>query len=130
MALMAFREPNQVKWVGVRPAHRGTQIVKEGYADGALVIVWTVTVGKTGFLATVILNAAGLPGVGTLYVRNAADVYQYSILWGGILTAVGSVMPASASFNPPLEIPAEWDVVMISSAVGFACAGFVFGWEE
>jgi len=114
----------------VRPAHRGTQIVKGVAANNGHTIAWTISVGKTGFLATIILSMSGNVGEGTVYVRDAADVFQYDVMGGNLLTLAGYSPPASVSFWPPLEIPAGWDIMVYSGAIGLIVKGLVFGWEE
>jgi len=56
MALMKFREPNQVKWVGVRPGHNGTQIIRSQGADNATVELYLVPVGQTFYLCSASLG--------------------------------------------------------------------------
>lgn len=130
MPLMGFRESNQVKWIGTRPAHRGTQVVGSGNAHNSTVILYTVPAGKTFFLCAadicVYLGVAGSEG--HLYVRDDGDVLQYRIfkLYSPNLTSEAN----SLSFMPPLEIPAGWDICVLSSAVGIYVNAFIHGWVE
>jgi hypothetical protein len=130
MALMGFRESNQVKWVGVRPAHRGEQVVKSSSAQNATVIIHTVTAGKTLFLCSVFLRAYWnvVGNSHPLAVRNAADVIQYTLL-DMLAPAVGHG-EVSRAFGPPLEIPAGYDITIVSAGVGDIMLGSIFGWEE
>lgn len=130
MALMKYREANQVKWVGVRPAHRGEQIAKYATANNATVILHTVTAGKTFYLSfyTFLGYIAGAGAGVSLIVRNAADVEQYkiSVLRGAV---VGQLSQALA-LDFPLEIPAAYDVCAVSDSANSTLYAFAHGWEE
>jgi len=130
MSPMAFREPNEVLWRGVRPGHRGEQIAKYASANNATVILHTVTIGKTLFLTAVSFQAATTTAgkSGILLVRDTSDVEKYK-LFNFYLTAVGGLSD-SLSFNPPLEIPSGWDICIYSSATECVARTFIHGWEE
>lgn len=130
MSLNLFREPNQVKWVGFRPAHRGAQVASDAGGTDGTFILHTVTAGKTLFLCGMTFenNDSGTGHVGTLRVRNDTDVAQYDLAQV-FIDAIGQII-TSKSYWPPLEIPALWDVVVISSAAGLDTRGFIHGWEE
>jgi len=130
MALMKFREPNQVQWVGTRPAHRGTQIAANVFVDNVTTIIYTVSAGKTLYLCHAILASTSIvAGNGVLKIRDAVDAdwihlaraYQTALSWG---------QNYSIPFWPPLEIPALYDVVVLSNAVGCSWLGGIHGWEE
>ena len=130
MALMNYREANQVLWRGVRPAHNGTQIVKYIFACNNVTIIHTVSAGTTFHLCSFGLGvhtvAAGTINVA---VRNAADVFQYYLAMAEIVAGV-TTMPFQGTFWPPLEIPAGYDLVVQSNAVVLTVMGMCFGWEE
>jgi hypothetical protein len=130
MALMLFREPNQARWGGVRPAHRGTQVEKSNSVTNGTIIVHTVTAGKTLFLCTVVVEFrfGGLAAWDFLAVRNEADVFQYYIarLRDNTAGTVGLVIP----YWPPREISAGYDIYLTSSGVNNDMAADIFGWEE
>jgi len=68
MAYATFREPNQVKWVGVLPGHNGEQVIAQAVADNSTVIAYTVPAGKILLLShftSCVFNNAG--GIGTAY---------------------------------------------------------------
>ncbi len=130
MAKMSFREPNQVLWYGSRPAHRGAQIAKDAQASDSTVICHTVSAGKTFFLTKFIFSSGWGAGLGTLVVRNASDVPQYTIASLQFSSAAGAPGVTPGFFNPPLEIPAGWDLAVISSAAGHIANVFIHGWEE
>ena len=130
MALMKFREPNQVAWVGCRPAHRGTQIAKFLSVNNASGIVHTVASGKTFFLNLSVVMCRTGAGSARLSVRNDSDVHQYFITLIDIITAVGTSHSISIPYPYPLEIPSLWDVVIESTAAGCNADAHIHGWEE
>ena len=130
MALMKFREPNQVAWIGVRPAHRGAQVTARAQADNTTVIVHTVTSGKTFFwthLSNMVFSSAA-GGNMQLYVRDDSDVTQYFLYSGANRLAHHSNW--SDAFWPPIEIPSLWDIVVLSNNSFVVYNAFVTGWEE
>lgn len=130
MAATKFREGNRARWVGTRPAHYGEQVAKHATGSNATTIIHTVTAGKMFFLTIV---TAGWRTNGTavwigVQVRNDADVLQYYIfdlpcnnIWNGSI---------AIPLDPPLEIPAGWDVCVVGNGAGNEMTAFVGGWEE
>jgi len=130
MAAMAFREPNQVRWVGTRPGHNGSQVAASGSANNATAVVYTVTAGKTLHIThwTCEGNASATGGVCQLEIENAAGVQQYIILKMGF-NAVGQMLGVG-NLAYPLEVPAGYKVAVVSSAATMTVNAFVHGWEE
>ena len=130
MAVMAFREPNRARWVGVRPGHDGTQVVKYARAENATVIIHTVTAGKTlflcGLMGSVFDNGGGQHTV--VFVRDGADVFKYYLYWGENNASAGE--PFSKSYWPPIEIPAGYDVCAQSTAAAHYINAIIDGWED
>ena len=130
MALMKFREPNQVTWYGSRPAHRGTQVTKSVSTTGAAsVIIHTVSASKTLFIKLLILSRNTSTGNCNIFVRNDSDVSQYTIVKNDLHTNIGLATPDIIPFDDPLEVPADWDIILNNTVAGDAFA-FLFGWEE
>lgn len=130
MGVMEFREPNQVLWRGVRPAHNGTQIAKDKTITNGTAIVHTVTAAKTFFLTAATFSVFGSAAAqrGELFVRDADDLNPYLIFLLG-LGAAGH-FSEGLPFNPPLEIPAGYDVCIFSNDANLGAAAFIHGWEE
>jgi len=130
MAAMLYREPNMVKWIGERPGHNGTQVAKSTFANNATVILHTVTAAKTFFLThyNYEFDPTATGQEGRLLVRNVADVIQYDIVY----TAARSIDTdlVSGTFVQPLEIPAGYDICLVSSALNAPVRVFIHGWEE
>ena len=130
MALMKFREPNQVKWVGSRPGHNGTQVAEHGIANNAGVIFYTVTVGKTLYLTfySFSISTSGVTAEShfSIYTDGAVHyLYLHSVVppaaWQNL---------CSGTFNPPLEIPAGYYFRLFASGVAATLQGSIVGWEE
>ena len=126
MALMTYREANQVLWRGVRPGHDGTQRILK--IDTVLSVeIAEVTAGLTyyltGFSLGIIRNADAFS---RLVVRNVVDAEQYDLAYVNSFTACdGEVFGLTFPF--PLEISAGWDFYVYATA---AVHGFIAGWEE
>jgi len=133
-------EPNQVKWRGIRPVEPreaipvqpfgdfGTQITKSVYANNATKIIHTVSSGKSLYLCSVALSVFPTAlGEGYIYVRDENDTTQYYILVTRRQENDGEMV--SMTFNPPIQIPAGWDICVVSSATNFKLRGFIFGYE-
>lgn len=130
MSLMAFREPNQVAWVGSRPSHRGSQIAVHGGGSNGSNIIHTVSAGKTFFLTTLlgVVNTSATGTLAQIGIRNVSDVTQY-FLFSSTFDQVGQ-LPIPLNFWPPHEIPAGWDIFSFSSAGTLDISVFLHGWEE
>lgn len=130
MSAMAFREPNQVKWMGTRPGHNGTQVLGYGAATVQTLNLWTVSAGKTGYLIAASINTVtNVTGTGRLGIRDVADAVV-AILCSNMWTAAGAITGQPWYSWPPIEMPSGYDVFLVASGAGFTALGTVFGWEE
>jgi hypothetical protein len=130
MAMMKYREPNEVKWFGVRPAHRGEQVAKTAQALNATVVVHTVTAGKTLFLVQAnLVPLAHTSSYSRMYIRDGADALWFYLCGANNQAGLTWACP---SFEPmiPLEVPAGYDLVVVSGAATVTVQGSIFGWEE
>lgn len=130
MALMEFREPNQVRWTGSRPAHRGTQIIKQFGVISGTAIVHTVTAGKVFYLCECLLstfNSVSSYGYG--FIRDGADALIRRIIAMRVQAGSTFVGPHN-TFWPPIEIPAGYDICVLSSALAIEYKLSIHGWEE
>lgn len=107
---------------------QGAQVAKSNQLAGVgTTIIHTVTAGKTLILesavSTMIGSAAGQTG--TLLVRDASDVTQYTLF-----TAPFSITGMlTHSWKGGLLIPAGYDIVITSNGAGVNIAGFIKGRE-
>jgi len=130
MALMKFREPNQVKWQGVRPGHNGTQVIAENYAINARLPIYTVLAGETFYLCSLGMACATFAaGTGTAGVETGGGVVLAHLLYDNYV-AGSNLFTKNVSFWPPLEVPALYDVFVYSSALVLQMYGWAFGWVE
>jgi hypothetical protein len=127
---MSWIEKNRAKWIGVRPAREGTDIILDGTATNGTTVLYTVPAGKVFNLisSNLCVTAVGA-GRSTLRVlRGGATIYLLGVIT--IITAAG-VCP-SAPFNPstPMGLIAGDIIDVSSTAVGHTSRGEVYGWEE
>lgn len=127
MAASDYREPNAANWVGVRPAHFGSQQRASDAVSDGTAILYTVPAGKTFYLFDWSFEAnASAAGVwGALRVRNDVDARQFDIQIA-LFDAAGTVVSSNAYFVP-LEIPTGWDIYIQSSGATCDVRGFVHG---
>ena len=130
MALMKFREPNQVKWQGVRPGHNGTQVLADGQCDNSTIILYTVPAGKVFYWCGWNMIAYGPAAAGDsyLYIYTAVPA-----IWRRIqrfFYAITDSRALSKSYWPPLEIPEGYSIRLVSTVVGHALQGSIHGWVE
>jgi hypothetical protein len=130
MSAMAFREPNEVRWVGVRPAHKGTQGAESSLANGSTVVIKTVSSGKTLYLHYFFLSWRFTATGQTvqLTVRNASDVDQYDLI--KITSGAAGQGAEAVSLHYPIEIPQGWDIYVKSDTSGALAIGGIVYWEE
>ena len=130
MALMEFREPNQVQWIGVRPAHRGTQICTYAAIINGLAIIYTVPAGKHFCLIESLCRmTVAATGMGRVTYQTAGGM-SYRTLCSIWYDAFG--YSGDSSFCPayPLELVEGERLVVVSSALVLSVEGHIFGWEE
>lgn len=140
---MAEIENNLINIRGVRPGYdmdslreyprmpsAGIQVAASADIDNGTVIIHTVTAGKTLYLCHYmwsIWNISGGNGWGRLQVRDAGDAQVYLIVDSG--AADDFAYGISGNFNPPLEVPAGYDICVISGQADCWVSGFIHGYE-
>lgn len=130
MGLMKHREGNQVKWVGVRPGHRGTQFYADGLCSNDTIEIYTPSGTKTGYITFINVFATGsvTGNIVSLSLRNAGDDIQANIV--RIPFKLAGNLGGFGTFNPPFEVPNGWDIVLISPGTNYEIDAFISGWEE
>ena len=113
------REPNQVKWVGVRPGHNGEQVLKEFYA-AATAEFYEVPADKLLLLFDWHLGVSGTAaGDSFIEIRDDGNVhYMYLALCSGKATDAGH--NTSQALWVPIEIPALFDFRVITGVTSLA----------
>ena len=130
MSDMHFREPNQVKWLGSRPGHNGTQVLA-GVQTAVVgwTILYTVLAGETFFLTFASLgNFNNLSASLSMAIYDDGGVIDQYL--GGYFTVAGQVGGGFvANFWPPIELAAAFSVRAHQLAnCGMIAA--VHGWAE
>jgi hypothetical protein len=130
MALMKYREQNEVQWRGSRPAHHGTQVLKWVSRNNNTIVLYTVPDDQVFYLctATLILNA-DVQGKGDLYVRDDAAAWWTDLI--RFYHHLNTTTPNGlVTFWPPLEVPEKHTFHVTSNAVGLTVSAMIFGWVE
>ena len=102
------REPNQVKWVGVRPGHNGEQVLID-IDFNANQLLYTVAADKLLFIFSwQVTLAANAAGIATLELRTAVPAVYYHLAYlRGALADIGPSV--SNSLWVPIEVPATYN---------------------
>lgn len=107
-----------------------TQVVKSGVIANAALVVHTVTAAKTLYLTNFSFstyNTSGASQTGYLYVQNSVPVVQYTMV--AVMTPNNDGKAVADQLLPPLEIPAGWQIVILSGAANFNVNAFIHGYE-
>jgi len=130
MAVMSYREGNRVRWVGTRPGHDGTQVLVWKAAVNATEVLYAVPAGKILYLTHMAIHVeSDIAGSGYMHIRDGGGITQYfGIAVKNIVG--GSFCSNSESFWPPIEMPASWDVAVVSSIAALIVIGSIHGWYE
>lgn len=130
MAKMGFREPNQVRWQGIRPGHRGTQVILDiDVENDTQVLIDGTQTTITYLTAFSIGQTRNLGGHMWLFVTDNADNHKYTLVYSGAQVDLEWTW-CGMSFPFPIEIPAGYKVKCLSTAAGIIVKGFLHGWEE
>jgi len=130
MSAMSFREPNEVRWVGVRPAHKGTQILDRGIAINAEVTVYTVPSGKTAYITHIALAIYGnTTGQARVLIKDTGGAIVWSPMEGYSIANTYSFHD-NTSYWPPIELPEGYYITVISNAETVSAICNIHGWEE
>ena len=117
------REPNQVKWVGVRPGHNGEQVLN--LIDRAVnALLYTVPADK------ILLIFSWQIGIGTaaagnarLQLETAVPAVYYEL--GNCLNGAGLTSANSQqALWVPIEVPATYRIYLTTN---IACLGGIHG---
>jgi len=130
MALMKYREQNQVLWRGVRPAHKGTQVLKNASVTDGEIIIYTVPPGKILYLLEAHLRLTDdVSGQGVIYIFTDVPGWLRNLcsFWFASGSSGGTDHFVSAY---PLEIPAGYTIRLFSEGAGFDLQAGIFGWVE
>lgn len=126
----SWREDNRQRWVGIRPAHNGVQVVSIASASNNVQILYTVPAGKVLYLVTDYLESyltvAGRSSI--LYITNSLDVLWYYLILH-MTPNSGSFYDRITRFHP-LEVPEGYKIKCSTDIVGNGNNGGIEGWVE
>lgn len=130
MSDVEFRENNQVKWVGVRPAHGGEHLLVSAFIANGTVTLYTVPSGKTLYLTfSTIMTGQLANGFMSLTLYNGAGVFQHYLHLANVSNS-GGTSDTSDNYWPPIEIPENWTIRLVSSIAALTVHGTIHGWVE
>ena len=123
-------------WVVPERPAASVQVAVSGHVENTTAVLYTVTAGKTLYLASANLHsyvaAGSLVGYGRIFVTNAADVEQYCVLdlrWYASSTSM--VHHESWNTLVLLEIPEGFKVkVLASGGAAIHSYAFIQGYEK
>jgi len=132
MALMKFREPNQVRWVGSRPGHDGTQVYGYNAQNGVgNAIVYVVPADSTLFITYMFSTSrVGVAAAcdGGLQIYTDGFVF-WRVLMPHLYDLAGHQLYC-VSLDQPIEVPTGYSIRVISSNAALDVAGGIWGWIE
>jgi hypothetical protein len=130
MARMTFREPNMMKWVGVRPAHNGEQVIGYGSVANGYAVLYTVPAGGIFYLTFAhLVPVAVAAGFAVIYLMDATST-AYAVVAGMFFNAAGVMVGNSSPFTYPIEVPEGHIIKARSSAAGLTVVGTIVGWID
>lgn len=129
--MSSFREDNSARWFGVRPAHKGEQILETSSASGGASTIYTVPANKVFLLC----NATAMYyGTGTgsniymvIYDNGGSQRYRIIHRW---VTAQNNSYQSSANYYPPIELSAGYYIVIGTGLATYSCFGSIHGFLE
>ena len=106
-----------------------TQITESDTATLGTTVLYTVPTAKKLFLISGSVSGLGATGEASLVVRNGSAVVQYVIGSQITLSAVGIHIASRHEPSFPMELPATWDIAVISDTAAHVATGSIFGME-
>jgi len=130
MALMNYREANQVLWRGCRPAHNGTQIEAEIFADNGTETIYSSPLNEVSYITTIIITIKLIAaGSVALQHTNSLSAVITRLTRRTIIAAVDA-SPIVITFWPPFELIDQEKLRVYSSAAGLQVSAWATGWHE
>lgn len=130
MAFMEFREPNQVQWIGSRPAHNGEQAYGHGVVTNGTATIYTVPAGVALYITNFWSNtwAGGAGGVGAMVIYDTTPAIWYELSRAKVQSSFTSGIAAGFPF--PIEVPAGYTIRLYSANANCTQYGGFAGWVE
>lgn len=127
---ITYREDNKVKWVGVRPAHNGDQIVGKAInISNETETMYTVPANKILYLTHYWhFTWASAAGVAQIYIADAVPALYYRLSWmeddGAFRFGI------AGNYDPPLELGEGYTIKIQTNVAGVETAGGFVGWLD
>ena len=130
MARMNWREANRARWVGIRLAHEGEQLLRTATANNATVVLYTVPAEKTLYLCAATMGFESHDNEwNRIWIADETDtpVFYLFETWSQNTTTIPH---AGQSYWPPIELPALYTVKIFSATADRVVRGSIFGWVQ
>ena len=121
------REPNQVKWIGVRPGHNGDEVAANGLAQNNTAIVYTVPADKIFCFTDFVFSADSTAndGLASFAVYTAVPAVDYTIVDFSVRLRHQEIF--GHQFGIPLELSAGYSIRLTSGIATCYAKLFVHG---
>jgi len=130
MAMMKFREKNDVRWVGTRPGHNGLQLIGNGAAIDDTVDVMQVDAGYVGYITEITISVDNrADGSVWVYWTDEANAIQKILFYTRTL-ATSPIIYCPIKYWPPLEIGDNHKIRCKSDQALLTIYAVAKGWEE
>ena len=132
MALMTYREANQVLWRGVRPAHDGTQITKAMAQTGAgEANIYAGHATKKLFITYLMLSSReDIAAAGTAYIKTIPIGEGAAVRLMDHRYDVAGHQCSASNLAFPIEVAANQAVIIGSTNANIDAHGIIHGWIE
>jgi len=130
MALMRYREPNQVTYVGVRPGHDGTQFTRFNGIENDTIMLYSaagVTVAEIAYIHLSVITGVNA-GLGSIQLWNAVPALVDSVMM--IQLPANAYNQVATGLPYPLELLEDWSLRIYSAVAELIARAMVFGWSE
>ena len=105
-----------------------TRIDQEVLANNGTVVLYTVPAGYSLFLSESMLHASIIGiGYGSLVIRDTLDATVRTINQLGVASAIAAVISDHNHYPDYIEVPAGYDVAVVSSAAPLTVIGGISG---
>ena len=126
MAVTVHREPNRVKWIGVRPGHEGEQILKSATVVNGNATLYTVPADKLLLLFNWGFSAGASAALSDYFlIRDELDATYLELFYSTI--SANTTVSTGGSMYLPMEIIAGYDFYLVSAAATTRVSAFIHG---
>jgi len=115
MASALFREPNRARWLGVRPGHDGSQIVKwDDAVNIETAVLYTVPANRVLLIFEWFVNMRGAAtNVSIFYIRDVLDAMWLRLSYHYFVAVAD--LSGGCGLYVPIEVPEGYDVCVLNT---------------